>query len=81
MTRTEILEELQKLPMGERLAIAEAALRLIREELRKAEAPLERAKKAEQLTAAAKALLPDYSGESELTVFTSLDGEEFRGER
>ncbi|MGH9784219.1 MAG: hypothetical protein ACRD88_08535 [Terriglobia bacterium] len=81
MTRTEILEELQKLPMGERLAVAETALRLIREELRKADAPLERAQKAEQLVAAAEALLPNYSGGSELTVFTSLDAEDFRGER
>ena len=81
MTRTEILDELQKLPMAERLAIAEAALRLIREELRKADAPLERTKKAEQLAAAAKALLPDYTPGGELTVFTSLDAEEFRGER
>ena len=69
MTRTEILYELQKLPMGERLAIAEAALHLIREELRKADAPLERAKKTEQLAAAAKALLPDYSLAGELTMF------------
>lgn len=81
MTRTEILEELQKLPMGERLAIAEAALRLIREELRKAEGPLERTKKTRQLVAAAEALLPDYAAGSELTTFTSLDAEDFRGER
>ena len=81
MTRTEILDELQKLPMGERLAIAEAALRLIREDLRKADAPLERAKKAEQLAAAAEALLPAYTPGGELTVFTSLDAEDFRGER
>ena len=81
MTRTEILDELQKLPMAERLAIAEASLRLIREELRKAEAPLEAAKKSEQLVAAAEALLPDYTPGGELTVFTSLDAEDFRGER
>ena len=81
MTRTEILEELQKLPMGERLAIAEAALRLIREELREAEPPLAGARKTEQLATAAEALLPDYTSGGELTVFTSLDAEDFRGER
>ena len=81
MTRTEILEELQKLPMAERLAIAEAALRLIREELRKAEPSLAGAIKTEQLVAAAEALLPDYTPGGELTVFTSLDAEDFRGER
>ena len=66
--------------MGERLAIAEAAFHLIREELRKADAPLERAKKAEQLAAAAKALLSDYAPGGEFTVFTSLGAEDFRGE-
>jgi len=81
MTRTEILDELQKLPMAERLAIAEAALRLIREELRKAEPSLAGATKTEQLVAAAEALLPDYTPGGELTVFTSLDAEDFRGER
>lgn len=81
MTRTEILDELQKLPMGERLAIAEAALHLIREELRKAEPSLAGDTKAEQLATAAEALLPDYNAGGELTVFTSLDAEEFRGER
>lgn len=81
MTRTEMLDELQKLPMAERLAIAETALHLLREELRKAEAPLERAKKTAQLAAAAEVLLPDYTPGGELTVFTSLDAEDFRGER
>ena len=81
MTRTEILEELQKLPMAERLAIAEAALRLIREELRKAEPSLTEANRTEQLVAAAEALLPDYSAGGELTIFTSLEAEDFRGER
>ena len=73
MTRTEILEELQKLPMAERLAIAKATLRLIRDELRKAEPALAGATKAEQLAAAAEALLPDYSGGSELTIFTRAE--------
>ena len=81
MTRTEILDELQKLPMGERLAIAEAALHLIREEMGKGDASQERAKRTEQLAAAAKALLPDYSPGGELTAFTSLDAEDFRGEK
>jgi hypothetical protein len=73
MTRTEMLGELQKLPMAERLAIAETSLRLIREELRKADAPLERARKTEQLAAAAKALLPDYSAGGELTIFARTE--------
>ena len=81
MTRTEILEELGKLPMGERLAIAEAALHLVREELGKADAPPERARKTEQLAAAAEALLADYAPGGELASFTSLDAEDFRGER
>jgi hypothetical protein len=79
MTRSEILEELLRLPMGERLAIAEAALRGIREELRKHEAPAGRPEEIEKLAAAAKALLPDYAAGGDLTSFTSLDAEDFRG--
>ena len=49
--------------------------------MRKAEPSLAGARKTEQLAAAAEALLPDYTPGGELTVFTSLDAEDFRGER
>jgi len=77
MTQTEILEELKKLTITERLTIIEAALLLIREDLQQAEQSLVRTGRKQQLAAAAKALLPDYAAGGELTVFTALDSEDF----
>jgi len=77
MTQLEILEELKKLTITERLTIIEAALLLIREDLQQAEQSLVRTGRKQQLAAAAKALLPDYAAGGELTVFTALDSEDF----
>jgi len=77
MTQMDILEELKKLTATERLMVVEAALRLIREDLQQMEKPLVRAAMKRQMTAAAEALLPDYSAVGELTIFTSLDSDDF----
>jgi hypothetical protein len=77
MTQVEILEELKKLTTPERLIIIEAALQLIREDLQPAEQRLTRTERKRQLATAAKALLPDYTADGELTVFTALDSEDF----
>lgn len=77
MTQVEILEELKKFTIPERLTIVETALRLIREDLQQVEQPLIRAERKRQLTAAAEALLPDYAAGGELTIFTALDSEDF----
>ena len=77
MTQIEIMKELKKLTTAERLAVVEAALRLIREDLLKVSQPLTRTERARQLAEAARTLLPDYTTDSELTVFTALDGEDF----
>lgn len=77
MTQVEILEELKRFTIPERLTIIEIALRLIREDLQQVEQPLTRAERRHQLAAAAEALLPDYAAGGELTVFTALDGEDF----
>lgn len=76
MTNSEIIDQLKQLTTAERLAVIEAATRLIREDLSQPEAT----KKAEdqQLAQAAKALLADYESDRELTAFTSLDAEDFR---
>ena len=77
MTATNILDELKRLNNTERLAVIETATRLIREELRQQTlSPL--AETNQQLAQAAEALLSDYTSNSELTAFTSLDGEDFR---
>lgn len=76
MTNSEIIDQLKQLTTAERLAVIEAATRLIREDLSQPEAN----EKAEdkQLAQAATALLADYQSDRELTAFTSLDGEDFR---
>jgi len=80
MTQIEILEELKKLTTTERLAIIEAALRLIREDLQRAEQPYAHTDLKRRLASAAEALLPDYAAGGELTAFTVLDGEDFHAQ-
>jgi len=77
MTYTDILEALKKLTLAERLALMEATLRLMRDELQQHEPPPAEQDKAQQLAAAATTLLPDYTSDSELTSFTALDSEDF----
>ncbi len=77
MTYVEILEELKKFPIPERLTLVEATLRLIREDLQQTQRPLIQPERKSQLAAAAKALLPDYAAGGELTAFTALDSEDF----
>lgn len=77
MTQVEILEELKRFTIPERLTIAETALRLIREDLQQMGQPLTQAERRGQLAAAAEALLPDYTAGGELTIFTALDSEDF----
>ena len=77
MTEREILEQLKKLTTAERLAVVEETLRSIREELDKIEKPLADTDLKRRLAAAAEALLPDYAPGGDLSVFTSLDGEDF----
>ncbi len=77
MTYAEILEALKKLTLAERLALMEAVLHLTREELHQRGQPPVGQERTEQLAAAAKALLPDYTADPELTSFTALDSEDF----
>jgi len=51
-------------------------LRSIREDLQQGEERSILAGKRRQLAIAAEALLPDYMTDTELTAFTSLDGED-----
>jgi hypothetical protein len=77
MTEREIMEQLKKLTTAERLTVVEETLRSIREELEKIEKPVADTDLKRKLAAAAEALLPDYAPGGDLTVFTSLDGEDF----
>jgi hypothetical protein len=83
MTQAEILQELKNLTTAERLAVIEAALHLIREDLQQgsqAERLPTQSERRRQLAEAAEALLPDYAADGELTAFTALDYEEFHAE-
>ena len=77
MTQVEMIKELARFSIPERLAIAEAALRLIRQDLEQARQTLTTEDKKQKLAAAAEALLPDYAAGGELTSFTALDSEDF----
>jgi hypothetical protein len=77
MTQIEVLEELKRFTIPERLTIIEATLRLIGEDLQEVEQPPSQAERRHQLAAAAEALLPDYAAGGELTIFTALDSEDF----
>ena len=76
MTNSEIIDQLKQLTTAERLAVIEAATRLIREDL----SPPDDNERAEDkaMALAATALPADYQSDLELTAFTSLDGESFR---
>ncbi len=77
MTKADILNEIRKFPVIERLRLVEAALDLIRSDLQKeAAAQPCQTGTGSQLAKAAKALLPDYAAGGELTIFTTLDSEE-----
>ncbi|MBI1881413.1 MAG: hypothetical protein HYR94_24805 [Chloroflexi bacterium] len=78
LTQLEILQELKKLPPVERLAILETALHTLHEDLRQLEIQSTPTERQQQLAAAAKLLLPDYTTDDELTIFTALDSEDFR---
>ncbi len=68
MSAIEIISEIQKLPINQRLLIVEKILQLIREEAEK--------KEVDELSIAAKELLIDYETDDELTVFTAIDSED-----
>jgi hypothetical protein len=75
MTKTEILEGLIDLDLAERLAVIEAVVHSIREELAGRRTHGTDADRTAKLAAAAAALLPDYEAGGELTAFTVLDAE------
>ncbi len=74
MTQHEILTEIQRLTPAQQLALAEAVLRQVREELQPA-FTLEG--EDQRLILAAEAARADYLTDKELIAFTVLDGEDF----
>jgi hypothetical protein len=73
METTEIIKALPTLSINDRLTIATIALNSIEtEDSGKVDSQLER-----QLRIAANLAVDDYTNDRELTIFTSLDGEDF----
>lgn len=73
METTEIIKALPNLSIDERLSIATIALNSI-----EAQKQVMTGRQLEQqLRIAAKLAINDYIDDSELTIFTSLDGEDF----
>lgn len=67
MTATQLLLEINRLPLPERLRLVELTIHSIRQK------PAGQPSMAE----AAQQLLADYQSDPELTAFTALDGESF----
>ncbi len=78
MSALEVLEQLKALTNPERLAVIEAATRLVREDLER-QTRLAR-EKDRRLRQAAEAVKDLYEPGSELSEWTALDGEEFHDE-
>lgn len=66
MKSEELIKEIQKLPINERIYVIERSMHLIRKQ-----------EEEEQMKKAAEALLQDYLADKELTVFTNLDFDNF----
>ncbi len=65
MTATAIIDEINRLPLAEKLLVVEKTLEAIRQE------------KKLSLKEAANLLYDDYKSDKELTIFTQLDTEPF----
>ncbi|MBI2759855.1 MAG: hypothetical protein HYX51_00305 [Chloroflexi bacterium] len=81
MSRTELIAGLKKLPVAERLAVIEAALHDMREEMQPSLASrlryTSREEKDRLLQEGARIMADDYANDPELTAFTALDGVAF----
>jgi len=67
----QILDEIKRLPLSEKLFLIELIFRDIRGEA------INREREDEERRKAAEFLLTDYQGDEELTAFTVLDKEDF----
>ena len=66
MKTTELIKEIQKLPVRKRIYVIERTIRLLRKQ-----------EEANQMEIAAEALYEDYKDNKELTAFTNIDFENF----
>ena len=71
------MNEFRELPLQQQLEVIQVALRILAERLPVAEPRVNGSQEHKSLAEAATYLLADYAGDSELTSFTTLDGEPF----
>ena len=77
MTQSEILEEIKKLSLKDRIEVIDATIHLLRDELMQRPGPVTPEDRRKLLSQAAHVLLHDYEIDGELTIFSALDGEDF----
>lgn len=80
MSEIEILSEFRQLPFGKQIEVLAAAAQIIQERFRQASPRPNRQLSEGQMSYAAQALLDDYTTDRELTIFTSIDQDEFYAE-
>ena len=78
MTSTEIVREIQRLPVQQQFEIQETLTRLLKDHESSLDA---HCANRTGLALAARALLADYQTDTELTAFTALDSEDFHASR
>ena len=66
MRTTELIKEIQNLPLQKRIYVIEKTIHLIRQQ-----------EDSAQMRNAADALFSDYKSDKELTIFTAIDFENF----
>ncbi|MFA6033871.1 MAG: hypothetical protein WC889_13300 [Myxococcota bacterium] len=76
MTRAQIMNTLKRLPTPERISIIEDLLQTFKAELGGEDHEAEK----RRMAAAAKELMKDYAEDGDLTLFTSLDAEDFHAQ-
>ncbi len=82
MSQMEIIEEIRKLPIQDRVRVAEATIKLIGEDLvRRRRTIPDKEKIEQQMERAAELLKDDHAPGGELTEFTALDAEDFYDEK
>ena len=79
MQHAEILNEIIRLPLSERITVIESVLMSVRKELNRKNMPHRDIQ--QRMSEAAESLYGDYLENDELTAFTALDSEDFYEER
>jgi len=81
MTQAQLLREFSQLPLQQQIEVVQAALTIIGQHIQAVQQEANGVSEHKSLAEAASLLLADYREDTELTSFTTLDGEPFYAER